>query len=332
MAQQPLISVVMSVYNGARFLREAMDSMLAQTFANFEFVIINDGSTDGSREIIEGYDDRRIRLYEQENQGIARALNRGIGLARAGLIARMDADDISAPRRLEKEYDFMRSHPEFAVVAAGTALMTEDGRRGPLSFEAGTAWRELGDDDIVRKSLVWHGSVMYGKAEFLEAGGYRPETVPAEDLDLWLRLRQKHPLAMLNELLYYQRRWMRPAHRRLVVQRRVALNYALELDRQRRADGADELQRGRPSHKPAITCEEARRWALIAFGFDLRTYLGARDWRGAWAFARAFIGTDPTSPRVWFLFMRRILSWATDFVRARLPAALGGRRPRRVTN
>ncbi|HMM61548.1 MAG TPA: glycosyltransferase family A protein, partial [Candidatus Rifleibacterium sp.] len=96
----PEISVVMSVYNSEAWLREAVASILAQTFTDFEFIIINDGSTDGSLDIIESFRDSRIVLVNQENAGLAAALNRGVQFAKASLIARMDADDVSLPERL----------------------------------------------------------------------------------------------------------------------------------------------------------------------------------------------------------------------------------------
>ncbi len=92
---EPVISVVMPVYNGAEYLREALDSILAQTFEDFEFIVIDDGSKDFSLEIVQQYDDGRLRMFMQSNQGLAATLNRGIELAHGKYIARMDQDDIS---------------------------------------------------------------------------------------------------------------------------------------------------------------------------------------------------------------------------------------------
>ena len=100
---KPLISVVMSVYNADRYLRESVKSILDQSFDNFEFIIINDGSTDSSMKILQSFSDPRIRLITQENKGIAASLNEAISLARGRFIARMDADDISLPNRLSQK-------------------------------------------------------------------------------------------------------------------------------------------------------------------------------------------------------------------------------------
>ena len=116
--QKPLVTVLMPVYNGEKYLREAMDSILKQTLTNFEFLIIDDGSKDSSVKIINSYNDPRIKLVKNEiNLGISKTLNRGIELASAELIARMDADDISYPSRLQKQYDYFTNNPECALLS-----------------------------------------------------------------------------------------------------------------------------------------------------------------------------------------------------------------------
>lgn len=114
------VSVVMSVYNDERFLREAIESILNQTFSDYEFIIIDDGSTDGSSEIISEYNDSRIFYIRQGNHGLPYALNKGIGMSKGKYVARMDADDISHPQRLEKQYNYMENHPD--VFLCGTAM------------------------------------------------------------------------------------------------------------------------------------------------------------------------------------------------------------------
>ena len=115
---EPMVTVLMSVYNGEKFLKEAMDSILTQTFTDFEFLIINDGSTDNSVKIIESYNDSRIRLINNEkNLKLIASLNKGISLARGKYIARMDCDDISSPMRLEKEVDFLENSSDSSFKA-----------------------------------------------------------------------------------------------------------------------------------------------------------------------------------------------------------------------
>ena len=119
MTPSPRVTVLMAVYNGERFLAEAVASILDQTFRDFEFLIVNDGSTDRSREIILSFGDPRIRLVDNpENIGLTRSLNRGLELAKGGLIARQDADDISLPERLEREIGFLDGNPKAAIVGS----------------------------------------------------------------------------------------------------------------------------------------------------------------------------------------------------------------------
>src|SRR6266498_4162605 len=128
-APTPLVTVLMSVYNGERYLSEAIDSIINQTFADFEFVIINDGSTDSSREIINAYRDPRIRLVDNsQNIGLPKSLNLGLALARGEYVARQDADDISHPTRFEKQVEYLDDHGEVVVLGTRVWNMDESGR------------------------------------------------------------------------------------------------------------------------------------------------------------------------------------------------------------
>src|SRR5690349_9241462 len=123
---KPVFTVLMPVYNGEKYLREAIDSILAQTLTDFEFLIIDDGSKDRSVDIIKSYADPRINLVKNEvNLGISKTLNRGIEIAAAEFIARMDADDISHPTRLQKQYDYLIKNPECALLSTWAKMITE---------------------------------------------------------------------------------------------------------------------------------------------------------------------------------------------------------------
>lgn len=129
MSGNPKISVIMSVYNGEKYLRETIESILAQTFSDFEFIIVNDSSTDNSPEIIKSYDDERIRMINnKKNMGLARSLNKALKQARGEYIARMDADDVSLSRRLEKQYEFMEEHKDIVLSGAGILYVNGYGR------------------------------------------------------------------------------------------------------------------------------------------------------------------------------------------------------------
>ncbi len=156
----PLVSVVMSVYNGDLYLREAIESILNQTYTNFEFIIINDGSIDKSSEIIKEYSDPRIKLIEHENQGLARSLNKGIRMSNGEYIARMDSDDISFPTRLDKQVHFLLDNPDYVVVGS-KAIIIEKGGAEIFYHESYTAWEDIKTRLI--KNPIFHSSAMFRK-------------------------------------------------------------------------------------------------------------------------------------------------------------------------
>ncbi len=188
MEKLPKVSVVMSVYNDATYLGQAIESILDQTLTNFEFLIINDGCTDGSRAIISSFDDPRIRLIVNEtNLGLPTSLNKGIEFARGEYIARQDADDVSLPDRLAEQQTFLDTHRDVAVVGCWWTRIDLDGDEFTRC--------EIPDDDaIIKAKLIRdnvkfpHGSSMFRKEPFEYVGGYHPDFHFTQDLDLWLRL------------------------------------------------------------------------------------------------------------------------------------------------
>jgi glycosyltransferase involved in cell wall biosynthesis len=129
----PKVSVVMSVYNNESYIREAVESVLNQSFKDFEFIIINDGSTDRTREILTSYTDERIRLFDQENRGLTISLNRGLSLAKGSYIARMDGDDISDPERFAEEVRFLEQNEKIGLIGTYAHRIDEQGRIVSLS-------------------------------------------------------------------------------------------------------------------------------------------------------------------------------------------------------
>lgn len=185
--EAPGVSVVMAVRDGERFLREAIESVLTQTYAAFELIIIDDASTDRTRAIIESYGDRRIRLLvNEEPQGLSRSLNRGIREARGRFIARLDADDVAEPERLALQLAFLDRRPEFALVGSWYTIIDEHGRE--------TGRRCVpGDHHEIRWMLGFcnafaHSAVMIRKAALDVVGLYDESLVYAMDYDLWLRI------------------------------------------------------------------------------------------------------------------------------------------------
>jgi tetratricopeptide (TPR) repeat protein len=197
----PAISVLMSVYNGEAYLAEAVDSILGQSFRDFEFVIINDGSTDGTGPLLKKYaaQDSRIVLIEQENTGLVGALNRGLAAARAPYIARMDADDIALPDRLARQYEYLEKHPDIAVLGAAITLIDQDNQRiRDIAYPQGDA--EI-SAFIKKGSPLAHPVVMMRTDIIRALGGYRAAYRHAEDYDLWLRVFEHHRLDNLPALL-----------------------------------------------------------------------------------------------------------------------------------
>jgi glycosyltransferase involved in cell wall biosynthesis len=188
------VTVLMSVYNGERYLREAIESILNQTFADFEFLIVNDGSTDASQSIIAAYDDPRIRLVNNPtNIGLAKSLNRGMRLAKGMFVARQDADDISEPERLERQTKFLQDNPQIALVGSWYREIEANGRlRDQVRLPA--------DQTELQWALLFycpfvHSGVMLRKTLFWqEIGLYNEAFLYAEDHELWLRTSRHHLL------------------------------------------------------------------------------------------------------------------------------------------
>ncbi|MCH8275663.1 MAG: glycosyltransferase family 2 protein [Armatimonadetes bacterium] len=182
------VSVIMSVYNGERFLREAVDSILGQTFSNFEFIIVDDGSCDGSRRILESYTDRRIILAANGvNLGLARSLNKAFDLARGAYLARMDADDVATRHRLEKQVTFLNGHAETGLL--GTSYRFIDGRGRDRGGGCVTTGDLLIRWKILLENPFAHPTVMLRRAVLIQnALRYDDTFETAQDYELWTRV------------------------------------------------------------------------------------------------------------------------------------------------
>ena len=199
----PLVSILMPVYKTASYLREAMDSMLSQTFVDFELIVLNDCSPDDAEAILDTYTDPRIVRYKGEkNVGLSNVLNVGIGMAHGKYIARMDSDDVSSPQRLQIQVDYLESHPDIDLVSVGMRLF---GTKEAI-------WTREQDAEKVKinalfHSPVLHASSMWRKDSFEKHGlRFRQEMVPSEDYDLWTRaLLNGLKLVNLPEVLYKYR-------------------------------------------------------------------------------------------------------------------------------
>lgn len=198
----PTISVLMAVYNGELWLEESIRSVLEQTFSNFEFIIINDGSEDSSVEIIESFikKDTRILLFNKSNTGLADSLNYGMLQAKGKWVARIDADDICESNRLQEQLNFVKLNKDLVLVGSGLNIIDENGKKSK------TYIYPTKHSDIIRrltKALPFfpHSSAFFKLEAALEVGAYRTEFRRSQDQDLWLRLSKKGKIMCLNKPL-----------------------------------------------------------------------------------------------------------------------------------
>lgn len=199
------VSVILPVYNAELYLEEAVQSILDQTFSEFELIVINDGSTDRSLEILESFvqKDSRVRLVSRENRGLISTLNEAISLANYDFIARMDADDIALPNRFEKQVAYLKKHPDVAVVGTGYRYMDPDGQVNgkrhtfvkPSDIEA----------SLFFCNPIAHPSVMVNYSLLGDEFFYDEQFKTVEDFELWHRLSGKYRIANLPDVLLHYR-------------------------------------------------------------------------------------------------------------------------------
>ena len=180
------ISVLMPVYNKEKYLKESIESILNQTFTDFEFIILDDGSTDNSAEIVESYRDLRIKFYKSEKKGIVKQLNFGISTAKTQIIARMDADDIAELNRFQEQFDYIQKNPEVSVVGSNVLLIDE---KAKVIFKKvyPENHRDIEYAMPVENSMC-HPTVMMRKEVFDNVGLYKESHTNAEDYELFLNL------------------------------------------------------------------------------------------------------------------------------------------------
>jgi len=191
----------MPVYNAERYVVKCIESILKQTFQDFEFLIMNDGSTDGTGKILEKFaqKDSRIRIFHQENKGIVESLNHLIILADSELIARMDADDIAYPRRLEIQYHYLQKHPDTVLVATRCLFSFKEEKN---SFFNTSFFEDFMNRWFLSQNSAFaHSAVMMRKETVIRCGKYNKEWYPAEDYDLWIRLKRWGHINNINEVL-----------------------------------------------------------------------------------------------------------------------------------
>jgi glycosyltransferase involved in cell wall biosynthesis len=193
----------MSVRDGAPWVLQAVDSILGQTAGDLELIVIDDGSTDGTHDLLATVHDERARVVPQERRGLTRSLNRALSLATAPLVARLDADDLALPERLERQRAFLAARPDVGLLGTGAletdAAGREIGRIVPPERDA--ELRRI----LIRRNPFVHSSVMMRRALVQGVGGYDERLLVAQDYDLWMRLSRITRLANLPEVLVVRR-------------------------------------------------------------------------------------------------------------------------------
>jgi len=201
--ENKLVSVVMSVYNNVEYIDKAVTSILEQTYENFEFIIIDDCSNDGSREKLQEYatkDSRIELLLNEKNRGLTKNLNRGLQLAKGEFIARMDGDDYSFPERFGKQIEYLQQNKQVVLVGTGYYIIDSEDHRSTLNIEGGEPW------EVFWKSIfgpvIMHPSAIFRKT-LIDNNSlkYREETFPAEDFDMWSRMMRYGDCGIVQEPL-----------------------------------------------------------------------------------------------------------------------------------
>lgn len=297
--QGPKVSVVMAVHNGARYLGDSVDSVLRQTLPALELIIVDDGSTDSTPALLRQFSaiDPRIRVITLRHGGLPKALNVGIQTSASEFIARMDADDLCMPHRLERQYEFLSANS--GVVAVGTQIRDiddagfpiADSRSLPLDHAGIDAWNLRGGGGIN------HPSSMIRRSQLATIGGYRDEFSTAQDLDLFLRLAEVGQLANLSEtLLCYRRHLGMAGVQRQIEQRANAIRACHDAHKRRGL----EFEPGRlPKVLFPAPPDQRRFWALAAMGNGY--------FQTSWRQSKALLLNHPFAWQSWDTLLRHSL-------------------------
>lgn len=207
--QHPEISVLMSVYNDEKYIEEAIDSILNQSLQDFEFIIIDDASTDQTSQILRlaSQNDKRIKVYRNDsNIGLTKSLNKGLGLINSKYVARMDSDDVSMPYRLEKQLEVFKANPNSVLVTSNVDIINEDGIvwHQPRRYASNSqiAWLL-----VFYNYIGGHSQVMFQRDSVLAVGGYNETYKYSQDYDLWVRLSELGDINLIDDvLLQYRQR------------------------------------------------------------------------------------------------------------------------------
>lgn len=305
------ISVIMGVYNGEKFLRLAIDSILKQTFSDLEFIVIDDASTDETSEILKSYNDTRLIIVTNpENIGLTKSLNNALQIACGKYIARQDSDDMSMPTRLARQIEFMEQNPDIGLLGTWAVFFDENNR--PIDD-----WLLPNQDIELRRNLQFgnvfcHGSVLIRRSALEKSGYYREKFRYTQDYELWLRLSEVSQIANIKEKLYHMYRGKGTISRRKLNQQLEYQLAAWELAKERRETGKDQydslkgeepsawLQENYPSSLPFLTILKQN-----AYNYYIKETLMFDDYVGA-LFFRWQLFKQSSDIGASFLFIRDV--------------------------
>lgn len=201
----PEFSIIMAVFNGEKFIAQAIESVLNQTFADYEFLIINDGSTDSTEELVKAYSNPKIKIFTLPHLGLAKALNSGLARSTGRLIARIDADDWWEPNKLEKQLNFLNAKPSYSFIASGRTCINAEGKKIAESESDHDLDYARLKDKLGCFNVICHSSVVF-KREILALTGYYAETIPyCEDYEYWVRILCNNKGYSLGQALVHYR-------------------------------------------------------------------------------------------------------------------------------
>ncbi len=298
----PLVSILMPAFNAEKYISLAIEGVVNQSFTDFELIVVNDGSTDKTEQIIKSFTDKRIKYFYQENKGVAYALNYGLQQCVGKYVRRHDADDISTKNALKEQVQFIEKHPDVALVSARQIYMTENGKKCKKyglphdSFFEGKAYKYISLDDFSygKSSPIVHGSVLFERKLVEKLGNYRTEFLTSEDNDLWTRILEHKKIVVLNSKTYFQRLHSNSAtiihNDSLAFYRKKVKDFALE----RQKTGTDPLMRGEAMPKPSITnnnkqpdnkqmqAKQKKLYRNDILDYKYRIFVDAKDWKLIW--------------------------------------------------
>jgi glycosyltransferase involved in cell wall biosynthesis len=305
-----VISVIITAYNVARFIREAVDSALAQTRRDIEVIVVDDGSTDGSADLLCDLDDPRLRVVRESHGGSAAARNAGLRLASGELVAFLDGDDRWAPRNLERQAAFLESHPDVDITFGHSLVIDEGGRS--LGFKSSSCAGPVSFSQLLRVNEIGNGSCLLLRREALDRAGWFDTALPAcVDFDVWLRVASLRPgnlVAIPEVLTFYRRRegqisgkWRRMEASYLQVLERLRRVAPLEVEREENRNRAGRYRYYARLAREAGEAGTAARLLATAFCWaPLWLIADSRTWLiGGAIVCRLLL------PRAWYLWAMR---------------------------